>query len=37
MLAFASLAQVLFAPDTVCVRADADFVKFYNKGQRCKI
>ena len=36
-LAFVSLVRVLFAPDAVCVRIAANFVKFYNKGQRCKI
>ncbi|WP_298081870.1 hypothetical protein, partial [uncultured Campylobacter sp.] len=30
-LSFVSLAQVLFAPDAVCVRAAADFVEFYKK------
>ena len=32
LLAFVSFAQVLFAPDAVCVRAAVDLVKFYNKG-----
>lgn len=36
LLAFVSFAQVLFAPDVVCVRAAADFVKFYKKGKDAK-
>ena len=35
-LAFVSFAQVLFAPDAVCVRAAADFVEFYKKVDNAK-
>ena len=36
LLAFVSFAQVLFAPDAVCVRAAADFVEFYKKVDNAK-